>query len=154
MTEPSAQAVQLLGRIYFIAIIPFFGGAVAPWLLGPAVQADATEFMLWSFVVLIFCSAGWLGFKIGSGERFVALQLFISLAVCASAVAAALAARAKSPFIGVTLLTFLHWVNLVWLQKTGTLHKDILKQHQRFVWTLLACHMVVLWNLIYRMQAV
>lgn len=149
MIESSAKSSQLLGRIYFIAIIPFFGGAIAPWILGPAANADAAEFLLWSFTVLIFCSAGWFGFKVGAGERFVTLHAFVSLVISASAVGAWLVASAKTPFVGVALLTFLHWVHLLWLQKTQTIGKDVLKHHQRFVWTLLACHMVVLLNLIY-----
>jgi hypothetical protein len=149
MTELSARSVQLLGRIYFVAIIPFFGGAIAPWILGPAATTAAAEFLLWSFVVLIFCSAGWLGFKIGAGERFVALQLFVSMTLCAVAVGAYLTARGKTPFIAVALFTFLYWTHLLWVQKTSHLCRELLKQHQRFIWTALACHMVVLLNLIY-----
>jgi len=148
MTEPAAKSARLLGRIYFIAIIPFFGGAIAPWILGPAASTSA-EFVLWSFTVLVFCNAGWLGFQAGSGERFIALHALVSLAICAAAVGAYMTVGDSIPFVAVALLTFLHRVHLIWLQKTSRLAVEIMKQHRRFIWTLLVCHMMVLLNLIY-----
>lgn len=150
--ESTAQSAQLLGRVYFIAIIPFFGAAIAPWVLGPAAGAQVPEFLLWSFTVLIFCSAGGLGFRAGAGERFIALHAFVCLAICAAAVGAYFVGLDGQPFVAVALLTFLHWVHLLWLQKTGHLAKEVLKQHQRFIWTALVCHMVVLLNLIYSVK--
>lgn len=154
MTEASDRNVHLTGRIYFIAVIPFFGGAVAPWIVGPTDGAEIPAFLLWSFTVLIFCCAGWLGFTVSTHPRRSPLQMFVSLALCGIAVGAILAQQNQKPFICATILTVLHWLHLLWLQKTGGLNKDILKPHQRFIWTVLACHMMVLLNLVYAVKAV
>lgn len=156
MTQTSGCMIRLLGRIYFIAIIPFFGGALASWIL-PENQGAPAEFLLWSFTLLIFCSAGWLGYTLGAGERLVALHTFVSLAIGAGAVAAYLVARAATAW-GLTLLLMAHGAHLLWVRKTSQpgqlllqrqpLDPDILKQHQRFVWTLLACHAAVILSLL------
>lgn len=152
MTEDSGKYIQLMGRIYFIAIIPFFGGAIAPWIVGPTAGAEVPAFLLWSFTVLIFCSAGWFGFTVGTRPRHAILQMFVSLALCGVAIGAFLAQQSQKLFVAAAILTLLHWLHLLWLQKTGGLNKDVLKQHQRFIWTVLACHMMVLLNLVYAVK--
>lgn len=146
------QHIQLMGRIYFIAVIPFFGGAIAPWIIGPSANAEVPVFLLWSFTVLVFCCAGWLGFNIGARTPHAPLHTFVSLVLCGCAVGALLALQTQKPFLAAALLTVLQWLHLLWLQKTGGLEKEILKQHQRFIWTVLACHMVVLLNMIYAVK--
>ncbi|MCR6651019.1 MAG: hypothetical protein NVV73_05715 [Cellvibrionaceae bacterium] len=152
MDEPSVESAQLLGRIYFIAVIPFFGGAVAPWIIGPSGGAEVPIFLLWSFTVLIFCAAGWLGFSVGARVKYAPLHTFVGLVVCGCAVGAFLAVQTHKTFLAASVLTVLHWLHLWWLQKTGGLDKDALKQHRRFVWTVLACHMMVLLNMIYAVK--
>jgi len=147
--ETPIKSAQLLGRIYFVAVIPFFGGAIAPWITGPSASAEVPIFLLWSFTVLLFCSAGWMGFSIGARARHAPLHTFVGLVISGFAVGAFLALQTKKAFLAATILTVLHWLHLWWLQKTGSLDKEILKQHQRFIWTVLACHMVVLLNMIY-----
>jgi hypothetical protein len=152
VTEASGKHFQLIGRMYFIAVIPFFGGAIAPWIVGPTAGAEVPAFLLWSFTVLIFCSAGWFGFTVAIRPMRTALQMFVSLALCGVAIGALLAQQSQKPFVAAAILTVLHWLNLLWLQKTGEVNKDVLKQHQRFIWTVLACHMVVLLNLVYAVK--
>lgn len=152
MAEADSKNFQLMGRVYFISVIPFFGGAIAPWIIGPTANAEVPAFLLWSFTVLIFCSAGWFGFTVGTHPRRAALQMFVSFALCGSAIGALLAQQSQKSFVAAALLTLLHWLHLLWLQKTGGLNKDVLKQHQRFIWTVLACHMVVLLNMVYAVK--
>lgn len=152
MSEANGKYIQLMGRIYFIAVIPFFGGAIAPWIVGPTAGAEVPAFLLWSFTVVIFCSASWFGFSVAKNPRRAVLQMFVTFALCGIAIAAFLAQQSQKPFIAAAILTIVHWLHLLWLQKTGALDKDVLKPHRRFVWTVLACHMMVLLNLVYAVK--
>jgi hypothetical protein len=152
MTETSSKFIQLMGRVYFIAIIPFFGGAIAPWIVGPTASAEVPAFLLWSFTVLIFCVAGWFGFSSASHPRCAPLHLFISLAICGCAIGAFLAQQSQNSFVAAAILTVLHWLHLLWVQKAGSFDKEVLKQYRRFIWTTLACHMMVLLNMIYAVK--
>ena len=149
MTEASGKNIQLIGRIYFIASLPFFGGAIAPWIFGPTAGAEVPAFLLWSFSSLIFCSAGWLGFSVSSHPQRAPLHAFVSLLICGCGIGAVLAQQSQNIFAAAAILTVLHWLHLWWVQKTGGLSKEVLKQHQRFIWTALACHMMVLLNMVY-----
>lgn len=154
MSDANDKKILLAGRIYFIAVIPFFGGAIAPWILGPTAGAEVPAFLLWSFTILVFCSAGWLGFKLSTHPQRAPLHLFVGLLISGCAIAAFLAQQSGKPFAAAAILTVLHWLHLWWVQKDSNLNKDVLKQHQRFIWTALACHMMVLLNLVYAVKTV
>jgi len=140
---------QLMERVYFVAIIPFFGGAIAPWILGPAANAEVPIFLLWSFTVLIFCTAGWLGFNSATRPKLAVLHTLVGLLITGLAVSAFLAVQHQKVIIAAAIFTFLHWAHLWWVRKTNNVEGDFLKNHQKFVWTVLACHMMVLLNMVY-----
>src|SRR5690606_9165752 len=114
--------------------------------------AEVPAFLLWSFTTLIFCSAGWLGFSVSAHPRRAPLYLFVSLAICGCAIGAFLAQQSQNSFVAAAILTVLHWLHLLWVQKAGSLDKEVLKQCRRFIWTALACHMMVLLNMIYAVK--
>lgn len=145
--------MALIGRIYFIALIPFLGAAVGPWVLGHENIHELPVFMLWSFTALVFAAAAYWGALVHAQTRLINVHLLFCLSVVALGLIAVLMSGYQTvPFASVALLGGLHWLNLKWMQKTGlwqSLAKDFTKQHQKFVWVALACHMFVLLNLIY-----
>lgn len=149
-SERPLQQWSTLGRVYFLALIPFVGTVAAPWILGPGAALDNLVFVVWSFTVLVFCNAAHFGFGLGAKERFIYLHGIIILVLCAFALTSLfLALRPAANFAGLALLTVSHWLSWLWLQKSRTLSTEFFKQHNRFVWTILACHMLVLFNVIY-----
>lgn len=154
--ESEAEAFKkqaLLGRVYFLAVLPFIGAVIAPWILGPKAVSPAPVFILWSFAVLLLVNATSLGYAIGRNEKLTYIHGFIALVATASGIACVLLAQTKSTsFAAVAVLTVLHWLSWMWLQRSRTLDSDFFKQHNRFVWTALACHMLVLLNLIYAVR--
>lgn len=140
----------LLGRVYFLALIPFAGAVLIPWILGPKAGNYGPTFVLWSFTVLLFVSAVNLGYTLGQKQQWLYLQGFISLLLGGLGVGCVLLAlEAGAPFASITGLTVLHWLSWLWMQKSRALSPAFFKQHNRFVWTTLGCHMLVLFNLIY-----
>lgn len=154
--ESEAEAFKkraLLGRVYFLAVLPFIGAVVAPWVLGPKAVSPAPAFILWSFAVLLFVNATSLGYAIARNEKLTYIHGFIALLAAASGIACVLLAQTKpTAFAAVAVLTVLHWMSWIWMQKSRALDPDFFKQHNRFVWTALACHMLVLLNLIYTVR--
>lgn len=151
-----AQALRrraLLGRIYFLAVLPFVGAVIAPWVFGPQAGDPAPAFIVWSFTVLIFGNAFITGFVFARHEKYVYLQGLIALLFCALGIACLLffIARQQS-FAPVAVLTVLHWLSWLWMQRITPLSSHTDKQHSRFIWTVLACHMMVLLNLIYELK--
>lgn len=140
----------LLGRVYFFAVIPFVGAVLAPWILGPNASHVLPGFLLWSFSVLLFINASSVGYALGKDEKWVYLHGFIALVLSALGMACVLMSNlSATPFTAIALLTFLHWASWLWLQKSRSFAPTFFKHHNRFVWTALACHMLVLLNLIY-----
>lgn len=154
-TEKEAFKMQvLLGRVYFLALLPFIGAVVAPWVLGPEAVSPAPTFVIWSFSVLLFVSAASVGYAVGRNEKLLRIHGFVSLLLAAAGIACVLLAMATTAFFSsVAILNVLHWAGWMWIQKSRTLDKDFFKQHNRFVWTTLACHMLVMLNLIYAAKA-
>lgn len=148
--DDTVKTHLLLGRVYFLAIIPFAGAVLAPWVFGPAGNHHGTTFVLWSFTVLLFASAANVGYAVGQNEKLLYLHGLVSVVLAAIGIACVLLAMsARLPFASVAVLTVLHWLSWLWMQKSRTLTPAFFKQHNRFVWTALACHMLVLLNLIY-----
>jgi hypothetical protein len=143
----------LLGRVYFLAAIPFLGAVLAPWILGPEGNNQGPSFVLWSFTVLIFSSAVSLGYSLGQNQKWLYLNGFIALLFAGLGLGCVLLAFTAPQFAAVALLTVLHRFNWVWLQKSQALSAEFFKLHNRFVWTLLVCHMLVMLNLIYAVRS-
>lgn len=148
-----ARNIRFMGQMYFISIIPFIGAAVVPWVLGPEAIQNSPLFLVWSVSVLIFICGGWLGYNLSESKRLSRIHILVNVIFVTSAVACLLfSLKQSTPFSVVAILTFIHWLNLFWMQKTrswSALPKEISKLHLRFIWTALACHMLVLFDLIY-----
>lgn len=144
----------LLGRVYFLALIPFAGAVLSPWILGPEAVNYGPTFVLWSFTVLLFVSAVNLGYLLAQDQQWVYLQSFVALLLGGLGIGCVLLALgAGAPFASIAGLTVLHWLSWLWMQRSQALSPAFFKQHNRFVWTTLGCHMLVLLNLIYVARA-
>lgn len=147
------RPMKTLGQVYFLALIPCIGTAVAPWLFGPNVPVNLSLFVLWSFTILVVSSAAFWGYSVGLGKWVFLNGLCACLLVAFGFFAAVLALNAASQFAAISILAVLHWCAILWCNKSFRFGDDFLKQHHRFVWTLLATHMFVLFNVIYAMKA-
>lgn len=158
MNEPSReiqrqqQLERMIGRVYFVAIIPFFGAAVAPWMLGHLDQRELPSLVIWSFTVLIFSAGAHTGAQLFRKSNAVFLHAFAATIISALGIAASFWAFTRAEYFApVAFLILAHWLNFLWLKRSRlwlNIEPKIGKQHNRFVWTVLACHMFVLFNII------
>ncbi len=150
MTSAPHPNIGIIGRIYFAAVLPFFGAAAGPWLLGSFQGREVPVFLLWSFTVLTFTAAGFLGAQSLAPTRLLKAHLAVALGLVAVGLLTVLFAESGLGLFAATLiLLLLQWLNLAWMQKTSLwarLSVDWAKQHHRFVWVVVACHMLVAFN--------
>ncbi len=151
-TPLESRVLQTLGRVYFFALIPFVGTALAPWISGPQAAVDIRIFMLWSFTLLIVFVAGFIGCCV-QNLKYIYVQGLIGCVLIAAGLAAVIAGlTVGQDFSAVAILTLLHWASWVWAQKSQLLGGGFKKQHNRYLWALLTCQMFILFNLIYAAQ--
>lgn len=159
----STRPSPLLARVYFLALLPFLGSALAPWIAGPAATLDLRIFMLWSYTVMtifltfIFTAAvyGQRQKASGRGHGWVVLHGAIGgLLVAAGLTSVVMHMLGGSAFASVALMTVLQWGSWLWGKRSRSISTDYVAGHNRFVWAMLACHMFVLLNEIYRLQQV
>lgn len=148
--------LKMLGRIYFIAIIPFFAAAAGPWIFGSANNKELPVLLLWSFTVLVFVVASFVGALAQAGNKLIAGHLLVGMITVATALSALLlGVLGAFGFAATALLLVLHWTTLTWIKRSElwvTLDNNWQMQHNRFVWTIVACHMFVLLNVLYQMR--
>lgn len=136
-----------MGRIYFVLLLPYLAAAVGPWLVGPD-RADYQFVLLWSFTLVVFINALMTGVGVQSNPKLVFVLTILAVGHVALALFAVLwGLKASTPFAGIALLTVLHWSTWLWNQRFLPIKMDFYKQHNRFVWGGLACHMFILLNL-------
>lgn len=138
-----------LGRVYFFALLPFVGSAIAPWVLGPEAPVDLRILLLWSFTLLVLLTGIFLGYALVR-RRFIYLHGFVACVVLVAAIGAMAAAMADVQlFAAVALMAVLHWAAWLWVQRAKLIAEALQKSHNRFIWTALTCHMFVLFNMVY-----
>lgn len=140
--------LAILGRIYFVLLLPYLAAAVGPWLFGPGNAADYQFVLLWSFTLLVFINALMTGLGVRFNPRLVFAFTMLAVGHVALALFAVLwGLKASTPFAGFALLTVLHWSTWLWNQRFLSIRQDVYRLHNRFVWGGLACHMFILLNL-------
>lgn len=140
----------LLSRIYFLAVIPFGGAVLVPWIFGPGATDPTFLFVVWSYTVSLFTTATSVGFALGRDEESTHLHALVAVLTAAFGIASVLLIVAKgAAFAAVAVLMVVHWMAWLWMQKSRPINSETSRQHNRFVWTLLSCHMLVLLNLVY-----
>lgn len=156
MSSDSAQVQQLISRLGLIALVPFLAGVAAPWLFGPVGFQTLPVFKLWSFTLLVFLLALSLGAQAQVDSRRVPAQLLLALLLLGVGVGAMLLSDTGGGlFAGLALLTFCHWGNWVWLQRTASWRdtsQDFKKATGRLFWVVLASHMLALLNILYLLR--
>lgn len=155
---PSPTSLErMAGRLYFLLVLPFFGAAVGPWMLGALDQRELPVLLLWSGVVFVFL----LGLKMGAlliaKDKYISLYALASLVLFALGLIALILGLTKQSFlVAVVLLGLCYWLDLLQLKRSviwSMLSDNIRRQHQRFVWTVLACQMFVLMNIVAALRA-
>lgn len=156
MSVSPEQSQQLVRRLGFIALVPFLAGVAGPWLFGSPGYQALPVFKLWSFTVLVFLCAMILGTVSQTNGRRLPAHLLVVVVLLSFGIAAMLLGNVGGGlFAGVAFLTFSHWLNWLWLQRTPSWQEstqDFKKITGRLYWVMLASHMLVLLNIIYLLR--
>jgi hypothetical protein len=135
----------------YLGLIPFFLGAVGPWVFYDRLEWLTSALMWYSLAALAFLSGSIWGIVL---HRPVSARR-LHFAVASSFMLLGWIAIFFSPLYALGMLMFLHVALYYWERYTHLKHAlgpDYLLLRQQLTWPAVACHMLALFNLIRAMK--
>lgn len=140
-TTPAVHAYGVLG------VAPFLVGAVGPWVMPEYTTFLTTAFQVYAAVIIAFLAGSiWatsLLSQVAGLQTHLVLAMFV---VIVAWVCMALSDLATVPIHGACLLLLCWWEKQTNLR--DVLSVDYLQLRSRLTWSVVACHMLVVFNLL------
>ncbi len=131
----------------YLGLLPFFAGALGPWVFIEQESQFVEFFTIYSFIILSFMAGCAWAYGVFAGASHPQFAINLGLSIIGVALVASLTPTLAS--IGLLAFGFF----LLWFGEKLWLAQDYPDWYQqlrhKLTWIVIACHMLTVWNIIH-----